>query len=212
MGTRLLKETELDTKKILRRVEMKQNYRKRLFLGGHENWKCMESQEEMVFKPPPQKKWALESDDLNILSNWKIIFSFSDYIEFLDFGGKSVLPKLHNNAAAWEFHGVLKRQEDNQEPKRDSCGLVGWWAVSTLLGLVTVMNQHIIETAPPLSTGSGVGSRPRADPGPEHDDPIPWSLCISVMKEVEVLMEMIADYYLGKDKKWGPVASVEAIK
>ncbi|CAM6098536.1 unnamed protein product [Calypogeia fissa] len=84
-------------------------------------------------------------------------------------------------------------------------------AVSTLLGLVTVMNQHIIETAPP-SRGTGAGPHHAAQTEPKRDDSIPWSLCISVMKEMEVLIEMVAEYYLGKEKKWGPVASVEAIK
>jgi peroxin-16 len=80
-----------------------------------------------------------------------------------------------------------------------------------MLGLVTVMNQHIIETGPP-APGSGVDPSHQVGPPPKHDDSVPWSLCISVMKEVEVLTEMVAEHYLGKDKKWGPVASVEAIK
>ncbi|CAM6085131.1 unnamed protein product [Calypogeia fissa] len=82
-------------------------------------------------------------------------------------------------------------------------------AVSTLLGLVTVMNQHIIETAPP-SRGTRAGPHHPAQTEPKRDDSIPWSLCISGMKEMEVLIEMVAEYYLGKEKKWGPVASVEA--
>jgi peroxin-16 len=73
------------------------------------------------------------------------------------------------------------------------------------------MNQHIIETTP-SATGSGIGPHHQVRPHPEHDASVPWSLCISVMKEVEVLTEMVAEHYLGKDKKWGPVASVEAIK
>lgn len=73
------------------------------------------------------------------------------------------------------------------------------------------MNQHIIETDPP-SIGTGAGPHHAAQSEPKRDDSIPWSLCISVMKEVEVLIEMVAEYFLGKDKKWGPVASVEAIK
>ncbi|KAG6541603.1 hypothetical protein Mapa_016996 [Marchantia paleacea] len=84
-------------------------------------------------------------------------------------------------------------------------------AVSTLLGLITVMNQHIVETAPPARRQRGSGlSTPAAQPG--QDESFPWALCVSVMKEVEVLTEMAAETYLGKDQKWAPVASIEAIK
>lgn len=84
-------------------------------------------------------------------------------------------------------------------------------AVSTLLGLVTVMNQHIVETAPPARRPRGSGL-PTPAPQPEQDESFPWALCVSVMKEVEVLTEMAAETYLGKDQKWAPVASIEAIK
>ncbi|BBN14715.1 peroxin-16 [Marchantia polymorpha subsp. ruderalis] len=84
-------------------------------------------------------------------------------------------------------------------------------AVSTLLGLVTVMNQHIVETAPPARRPRGSGL-PTPALQPEQDESFPWALCVSVMKEVEVLTEMAAETYLGKDQKWAPVASIEAIK
>ncbi|KAL2621004.1 hypothetical protein R1flu_001209 [Riccia fluitans] len=87
-------------------------------------------------------------------------------------------------------------------------------AVSTLLGLVTVMNQHIVETAPPAPPRrhGREGPQPTPAPQPDQDQGFPWGLCVSVMKEVEVLTEMAAETYLGKEQKWAPVASIEAIK
>jgi peroxin-16 len=78
-------------------------------------------------------------------------------------------------------------------------------AVSTAVGLMTVMNEHIVATAP-------VGPPGGPKFPPTQDPTFPWPLLISVVKEVEVLVEMGSEYYLGKEHKWTPVATVEAIK
>ena len=78
-------------------------------------------------------------------------------------------------------------------------------AVSTAVGLMTVMNEHIVATAP-------VGPPGGPQFPPTQDPTFPWPLLISVVKEVEVLVEMGSEYYLGKEHKWTPVATVEAIK
>jgi peroxin-16 len=77
--------------------------------------------------------------------------------------------------------------------------------VSTVVGLVTVMNEHIVATAPE-TTPNGLRVPPPVDPS------FPWPLLLSVVKEVEVFVEMSSEHYLGKDKKWTPVATVEALK
>lgn len=70
---------------------------------------------------------------------------------------------------------------------------------------MTVMNEHIIATAPVRTPGG-------AYIAPVQDASYPWPLLVSVVKEMEVLVEMGAEYYLGKDHKWTPVATVEALK
>lgn len=71
--------------------------------------------------------------------------------------------------------------------------------------MVTVMNEHIVATAPE-TTPSGLQVSPPVDPS------FPWPLLLSVVKEVEVLVEMSAEHYLGRDHKWTPVATVEGLK
>lgn len=41
---------------------------------------------------------------------------------------------------------------------------------------------------------------------------LPLSFCLSVMKELEVLIEVAAEHYKGRDRKWNILAAVEAIK
>jgi peroxin-16 len=71
---------------------------------------------------------------------------------------------------------------------------------------VTVMNQHIIATGPrhPNSSSPSLVAA--------VEETFPWPLLLSVVKETEVLVEMGAEYYLGRDHKWTPVATVETIK
>uniref|UniRef100_A0A7I4FDP0 Peroxisomal membrane protein PEX16 n=1 Tax=Physcomitrium patens TaxID=3218 RepID=A0A7I4FDP0_PHYPA len=78
-------------------------------------------------------------------------------------------------------------------------------ALSTMVGLVTVMNEHIVATAPEISS-TEFQVRPPEDPT------FPWPLLLSVVKEVEVLVEMSSEHFLGRDQKWTPVAVVEALK
>lgn len=90
-------------------------------------------------------------------------------------------------------------------PERFAASDLAPEAVSTVVGLVTVMNEHIVATAPE-TTPSGLQVSPPVDPS------FPWPLLLSVVKEVEVLVEMSAEHYLGRDHKWTPVATVEGLK
>nr|POF15072.1 peroxisome biogenesis protein 16 [Quercus suber] len=73
--------------------------------------------------------------------------------------------------------------------------------VTTTLGIITAINQHIIDTAPtPMHRGS-------AEPYS-----FPYPLCISALKDLETLTEVVAQHYYGDDKKWNFIAVTEASK
>ncbi|KAG0554702.1 hypothetical protein KC19_12G112100 [Ceratodon purpureus] len=90
-------------------------------------------------------------------------------------------------------------------PERFATSELAPEAMSTMVGLITVMNEHIVATAPE-TTPNGLRIPPLEDPS------FPWPLLLSVVKEVEVFVEMSSEHFLGKDKKWTPVATVEALK
>lgn len=74
-------------------------------------------------------------------------------------------------------------------------------AVTAILGVITAINEHIIDTAPSqIHTG--------------HPEPstFPYSLCISALKDLETLVEVVAQHYYGDTKKWNFIAATEAIK
>lgn len=74
-------------------------------------------------------------------------------------------------------------------------------AVTTILGIFTAINEHIIETAPTQTlTGS-------AEP-----NSFPYSLCLSALKDLETLVEVVAIQYYGEEKKWNFLAVTEASK
>nr|XP_019702434.1 peroxisome biogenesis protein 16 isoform X3 [Elaeis guineensis] len=85
-------------------------------------------------------------------------------------------------------------------PERFSNSEIGPEAVYAFLGVVSAMNQHIIDTTPT-----------RIHP-PGSVDSFPWSLCISMLKDVEAVVEVAAQYFAGEDGKWNFIAATEAMK
>ncbi|KAL8129151.1 LOW QUALITY PROTEIN: hypothetical protein V2J09_018306 [Rumex salicifolius] len=67
--------------------------------------------------------------------------------------------------------------------------------------VISVINQYIIDSAPTQCVAI-----------PQEPSSFPYSLCISVMKELEILVEVIAEYYHGDDNKWNFIAITEGIK
>ncbi|KAL5859826.1 hypothetical protein ACOSQ4_001122 [Xanthoceras sorbifolium] len=86
-------------------------------------------------------------------------------------------------------------------PERFSASEIGPEAVTTILGIITAINEHIIDTTP-IQKGTG-SSEP---------NPFPYSLCISALKDLETLVEVVAQQYYGDDKKWNFIAITEATK
>lgn len=78
---------------------------------------------------------------------------------------------------------------------------LGISAVSAAVGIITAVNEHIIETTP---TQMHVNSA-----GPSS---FPYSLCISALKNLETLIEVAAQQYYGDDKRWNFIAATEAMK
>ncbi|XP_062157478.1 peroxisome biogenesis protein 16 isoform X1 [Alnus glutinosa] len=86
-------------------------------------------------------------------------------------------------------------------PERFSDSEIGPEAVTTILGIITAINEHIIDTAPTqMQTGS------------VEPYSFPYSLCISALKDLETLTEVVAQHYYGDDKKWNFIAVTEATK
>ncbi|EFJ14461.1 hypothetical protein SELMODRAFT_229029 [Selaginella moellendorffii] len=92
-------------------------------------------------------------------------------------------------------------------PERFASSELAPEALSTAIGLVTVMNQYIVESASPKNLPPFM--RSGAD---DRDKSIPWPIFISIVKELEVLVELTAEHYRGPNGKWSTLAVVEAIK
>ncbi|XP_022999826.1 peroxisome biogenesis protein 16 isoform X1 [Cucurbita maxima] len=86
-------------------------------------------------------------------------------------------------------------------PERFSNSEIGPEAVSAAVGVITAVNEHIIETAP-------TQMRVNATVPPSF----PYSLCISALKNLEPLIEVAAQQYYGNDKRWNFIAVTEAMK
>ncbi|XP_042499451.1 peroxisome biogenesis protein 16 [Macadamia integrifolia] len=86
-------------------------------------------------------------------------------------------------------------------PERFSNSEIGPEAVTTILGILTAINEHIIDTTP---------TRSRASPAERSS--FPWPLWISMLKDLEALVEVAAQQYYGDDKKWHFIAITEATK
>ncbi|OVA12378.1 Peroxisome membrane protein [Macleaya cordata] len=86
-------------------------------------------------------------------------------------------------------------------PERFSASEIGPEAVTAVLGIFTAINEHIIESDP---TRSQMGST--------ESSSFPWSLGISMLKDLETLVEVMAQQFYGDDKKWNFIALTEATK
>ncbi|KAF7826045.1 peroxisome biogenesis protein 16 [Senna tora] len=86
-------------------------------------------------------------------------------------------------------------------PERFSDSEIGPEAVTTILGIITAINEHIIDTTPTQNV-----------PGSAEPNSFPYSLCLSTIKDLETLVEVVAQHYYGDDKKWNFLAVTEAIK
>lgn len=89
-------------------------------------------------------------------------------------------------------------------PERFSDSEIGPEAVTSLLGMVSAINEHIINTTP---RGSG-----HAQHSVEYSSSFPYSLCITLLKDMETIVEVVAQHYFGDDKKWNFIAMSEATK
>ncbi|XVF22649.1 hypothetical protein REPUB_Repub12eG0189600 [Reevesia pubescens] len=85
-------------------------------------------------------------------------------------------------------------------PERFSTSEIGPEAVTAFLGILTAVNEHIIDTTP--------DERHAGSAGPSS---FPYGLCISALKDLETLVEVVAEQYYG-DKKWNFIAVTETIK
>ncbi|CAI9265027.1 unnamed protein product [Lactuca saligna] len=77
-------------------------------------------------------------------------------------------------------------------------------AVTSILGIVTAVNEHIIETTP-------------TNPSQMHTrhmeaSSFPYSLFLTLMKDVETLVEVVAQHFYGDDNRWNFLAVTEATK
>ncbi|XP_061361440.1 peroxisome biogenesis protein 16-like [Gastrolobium bilobum] len=86
-------------------------------------------------------------------------------------------------------------------PERFSDSEIGPEAVTTILGIITAINEHIIDTAPAQDVTGSV-----------EPYSFPYSLCLSALKDLETLVEVVAQHYCGDDKKWNFLAVTEATK
>ncbi|KAK3028678.1 hypothetical protein RJ639_037858 [Escallonia herrerae] len=85
-------------------------------------------------------------------------------------------------------------------PERFSESEIGPEAVTSILGIVTAVNEHIIDTTP---TQRNAGSA---------ETSFPYSLCITLLKDLETLVEVVAQQLYGDEKKWNFIALTEATK
>ncbi|KAI4354959.1 hypothetical protein L6164_003778 [Bauhinia variegata] len=86
-------------------------------------------------------------------------------------------------------------------PERFSDSEIGPEAVTTILGIITAINEHIIDTAPTQNV-----------PGSVEPYSFNYPLSLSVLKDLETLVEVVAQQYYGDDKKWNFLAVTEGIK
>ncbi|XP_052170507.1 peroxisome biogenesis protein 16 isoform X2 [Diospyros lotus] len=86
-------------------------------------------------------------------------------------------------------------------PERFSDSEIGPEAVTAVLGMITAVNEHIISTTPTQMHRT-----------PAEPSSFPYSLCITLLKDLETLVEVAAQHFLGDDKKWNFIAATEAIK
>uniref|UniRef100_A0A1D1YQH4 Peroxisomal membrane protein PEX16 n=1 Tax=Anthurium amnicola TaxID=1678845 RepID=A0A1D1YQH4_9ARAE len=86
-------------------------------------------------------------------------------------------------------------------PERFSSSEIGPEAVYAILGITSTVNQHIIDTTPNQVRPSGSAKLS-----------FPWPLCVSVLKDLETVVEVAAQHFYGDDGKWNFIAVAEASK
>ncbi|KAK7390050.1 hypothetical protein VNO78_25348 [Psophocarpus tetragonolobus] len=86
-------------------------------------------------------------------------------------------------------------------PERFSESEIGPEAVTTVLGIITALNEHIIDAAPRQNITGYI-----------EPYSFPYPLCLSALKDLETLVEVVAQHYYGDDKKWNFLAVTEATK
>lgn len=85
-------------------------------------------------------------------------------------------------------------------PERFSNSEIGPEAVYAFLGIVSAVNQHIIDRTPGKYQPSC------------SEEQIPWSLCISMLKDLETVVEVAAEHFYGKEGKWNFLVIMEFLK
>ncbi|KAK4803424.1 hypothetical protein SAY86_003241 [Trapa natans] len=86
-------------------------------------------------------------------------------------------------------------------PERFSASELGPEAATAILGVITAINEHIIETTPSPT-----------HKGPVEASAFPYALCISAVKDLETLVEVASEHFYGETRKWNFVAATEGIK
>ncbi|XP_042391508.1 peroxisome biogenesis protein 16-like [Zingiber officinale] len=86
-------------------------------------------------------------------------------------------------------------------PERFSNSEIGPEAVYALLGILSTLNQHIIDTTPTKLRPPSLG-----------DSAFPWSLSVSMLKDAETVVEVAAEHFVGEKHKWNYLALTEAVK
>ncbi|KAL3829611.1 hypothetical protein ACJIZ3_018413 [Penstemon smallii] len=89
-------------------------------------------------------------------------------------------------------------------PERFSESEIGPEAVTSILGIITSVNEHILDKTP---TGP---TQTRTDD--IESSSFPFSLCITLLKDLETLVEVVAQQLYGEERKWNFIAITEAIK
>ncbi|KAJ0258627.1 Peroxisome biogenesis protein 16 [Hirschfeldia incana] len=90
-------------------------------------------------------------------------------------------------------------------PEKFSASEIGPEAVTAFLGIFTTINEHIIENVP---------TTPAAHVGPSGTDSsssLSYPLLISILKDLETVVEVAAEHFYG-DKKWNFIIATEAMK
>ncbi|PKA66416.1 Peroxisome biogenesis protein 16 [Apostasia shenzhenica] len=86
-------------------------------------------------------------------------------------------------------------------PERFSNSEIGPEAVYSFLGIVGAVNQHIIDTNPA-----------KCPPWGSEEQSLPLSLCISILKDLETVVEVAAEHFHGKEGKWNFLVTLETMK
>lgn len=96
-------------------------------------------------------------------------------------------------------------------PERFTSSEVGTEAVAAFLGLMTVLNQHILDTTPQPHNQAyhGPGNLSTRE---QQQRCISLASLLSAVKQLEILVEVTAEQYNGREQKWNVLAAMEAIK